>query len=41
MGEKVVAAAEAGAKLIVVGRSTEEVGAGLGEIIELLKRSFA
>ena len=39
--EKVEAAAEAGAKLIVVGRATEEVGAGLGEIIELLKRSFA
>ena len=39
--EKVEAAAEAGAKLIVIGRASEEVGAGLGDIVEMLKEKFA
>ncbi|MDY4919475.1 MAG: precorrin-6A reductase [Phascolarctobacterium sp.] len=39
--EKVEAAAEAGAKLIVIGRASEEHGAGLSEIVELLRERFA
>lgn len=39
--EKVEAAAEAGAKLIVIGRASEEVGAGLSEIVSLLKEEFS
>ena len=39
--EKVAAAAEAGAKLIVIGRASEEVGAGLSEIVTLLQEEFS
>ena len=39
--EKVEAANEAGAKLIVIGRAVEEQGKGLEEIIEDLRKSFA
>ena len=39
--EKVAAAAEAGAKLIVIGRAGEEVGAGLSEIVTLLQEEFS
>ena len=39
--EKVEAAAEAGAKLIVIGRAGAEVGSGLSEIVELLRQNFA
>lgn len=39
--EKVEAAAEAGAQLIVIGRAGEEDGAGLGEIVSLLKEEFS
>ena len=33
--------AEAGAKLIVIGRAGEEVGAGFGEIVHLLREEFS
>ena len=39
--EKVEAANEAGAKLIVIGRAVEEQGKGLEEIIEDLRKNFA
>ena len=39
--EKVEAANEAGAKLIVIGRAVEEQGKGLEEIVEDLRKNFA
>lgn len=38
--EKVEAAAAAGAKLIVIGRSGQEAGAGYGEIIDYLRQRY-
>ncbi len=38
--EKVEAAAEAGAKLIVIGRAAEESGSGLEEILTLLRKKY-
>jgi len=39
--EKVAATQEAGAKLIVIGRTTEEQGASYEEILKYLRENFA
>ena len=41
IAEKVEAAEEAGAKLIVIGRAVEEQGKGFVEIVEDLRKNFA